>query len=102
VFRYAVTGFRAGIFYPEGYTLDNLTNENTTYLIPDFFSPRESMSCVKKIHSLIFEFELFGWYTDDKLWPRERNWKMFQQWFNIEINSEVFDLVNGKLEKEDL
>jgi hypothetical protein len=37
-------------------------------------------------------------------WGRwKRNWKMFQEWFDIEINSEVIDLVDDEeIEKEEL
>jgi hypothetical protein len=50
----------------------------------------------------IFEFELFAWYTPEELWPKNRTWKMFQEWFEVEINSEVFDLVEGEIEKEEM
>ena len=68
----------------------------------EFVGPNESMAYVKKIYSNIFEFELWGWYTAKELWPKNRNWEMFQEWFSIEINSEVFDLVDRDIEKEEL
>ena len=37
-----------------------------------------------------------------ELWPVEKNWKMFQEWFRIEINSEVIDLVDKDIEKEEI
>ena len=82
------------------YTLQTISSENTTFLIPEYDYPEQSMTYVKNVSSYIFEFELFGWYTAEELWPKMRNWKMFQEWFDIEINSEVFDLVDEKIEKE--
>ena len=76
--------------------------ENLTFLIPELFGHNESMAYVKKTYSQIFEFELWGWITDEDLWPENRTWKMFQDWFEIEINSEVFDLVDGDIEKEEM
>jgi hypothetical protein len=35
-------------------------------------------------------------------WPGKRNWKVFKEWFEIEINSEVFDLVDEAIEKDDV
>jgi hypothetical protein len=78
-----------------------MPEENITLLIPEFFGPEESLAYVKKVYSYIFEFELFGWYTDEEHWPPKRPWKMFQEWFDIEMNSEVFDLVDGEIEKEE-
>lgn len=84
-------------------TIENISRENTTFLIPEFFGPVESMEYLKKYYNLIFEFEFFGWYTDEELWPQKRDWKMFQQWFDVEINSEVFDLVGDEeIEKEEM
>ena len=84
-------------------TLKTVTSENLTFLIPDFFGPKESLDYIKEVYSDIFKFELFGWYTAEELWPQKRNWKMFQEWFSIEINSEVLDLVvDEEIEKEDL
>lgn len=83
-------------------TLENMPTENTTFLIPEFFGPKESLAYVKKVYSQMFEFELIGWYTAKELWPKKRNWNMFQEWFSIEINSEVLDLVDSKIEREEM
>ncbi len=83
-------------------TLEDISTENTTFLIPEFDFVQDSLECVKEIYSDIFRFELFGWYTDDELWPRNRTWEMFQEWFEIEINSEVFDLVDEAIKKEEM
>jgi hypothetical protein len=83
-------------------TLERISSENTTFLIPEFFGHNESLVYIKKIYDQIFEFELFGWYTDEDLWPEKRTWKMFQEWFDIEMNSEVFDLVDEYIEKEEM
>jgi hypothetical protein len=83
------------------FTLERISGDNVTYLIPEFFGPVESLAYVKKKFALIFENALMGWYTDKKLWPKKRNWKIFQEWFEIEINSEVIDLVNEEIWKEE-
>ena len=85
-------------------TLESVSDDNSTFLVPEFFGPVESLSYIKVNHGQIFEWELFGWYTEEELWPQEkRNWEMFQAWFSIEINSEVIDLVDDEeIEKEEL
>jgi hypothetical protein len=41
-------------------TLERISSENTTFLIPEFFGHNESLVYIKKIYDQIFEFELFG------------------------------------------
>ena len=84
------------------FTLEQISKENLTFLIPEYDDPTNSLAYIKRIYSDIFEFELFGWITTEELWPKKRTWKIFREWFDVEINSEVFDLVDGKIEKEEL
>ena len=85
-------------------TIESISEDNSTFLVPEFFGPDESLEYIKKQYSQIFEWELFGWYTDEELWPQgKRSWKMFQEWFDVEINSEVIDMVDvEEIEKEEL
>ncbi len=39
---------------------------------------------------------------DEKLQPKNRNFKMFKKWFDVEIHSMVIDLVDEGIEKEEL
>ena len=83
------------------YTLENLSKENLVFLIPEQNTPEEALKYIRKNCSIIFEWELWGWITDEKYWIQNRNWKTFNEWFEIEINSEVFDLVPAPIERED-
>lgn len=84
------------------FTLEQILEDNITFLIPEYDNPEDSRNYVKKMNSQIFEWELWGWIVTKELWPKNRNWEMFQEWFSFEINSEIFDLVDGDIEKEDL
>lgn len=84
------------------YSLEELSADNLTFLIPEAESPDEAMDYIRKKHDLIFEWELWGWVTVKECWPAKRDWKVFKEWFEIEISSEVFDLVDGAVEKEDV
>lgn len=84
------------------YTLEQISKENITFLIPEYDSPGGAMDYMRKKHGLIFEWELWGWTTAEEYWPKNRNWKTFNEWFDIELNSEVFDLADGDIEKEDV
>ena len=55
---------------------------------------------VKK-HSLeIFKNELEGWYTDQEMWPADLSWKVFNEWMDFEVQTMVYDLVDGTIEKD--
>ena len=84
------------------YTIEQISKDNLTFLIPEYDNPQSSYNYIKKNYEMIFGFELWGWITAEELWPKNRNWKMFNEWFDVEVNSEVFDLVDKNIEKEDL
>jgi hypothetical protein len=84
------------------FTLERISEDNITFLIPQYDNPEDSKNYIRKRFKNIFEWELFGWIVTEELWPKNRTWEMFQEWFSVEINSEVFDLVDGEIEKEEM
>jgi len=84
------------------YTLEQISADNLIFLIPQSDNPNEAMEYIRKGYGLIFEWAFGVWATAEELWPAKRNWKMLNDWFDIEICSEVFDLVDGRIEKEDV
>jgi hypothetical protein len=84
------------------FTLERISEDNITFLIPQYDNPEDSKNCIRKRFKQIFEWELWGWIVTKELWPKKRTWKIFQEWFDIEINSEIFDLVDGEIEKEEM
>jgi len=84
------------------YTMEQLRQDCLTFLIPIFDHPDDIIKFLKKSFHQIFDWELYGWSMDREDWPGNRNWKMFSEWFDIEINSEVFDLVETPIEVETL
>ncbi|MFQ6092924.1 MAG: hypothetical protein ACE5OR_09610 [bacterium] len=82
-------------------TLQRLNADSTAYLIPLFDDYQEGESFIKENYRLIFEHELNGWHLDEKDWPRDRTYKRFKEWFDIELHSMALDLVQGDIEKEE-
>ncbi len=75
--------------YPNG---DHDLNGCMTYLIS---SDNEDVELwVKNKYDKLFTRELEGWHTNKKDWPKKRTYKMFQQWFQVEISEMVYDLEN--------
>lgn len=42
-------------------------------------------------HQALFETELEGWYTDESLWPQNRDLDLFYQWFTVECHTMLLD-----------
>jgi hypothetical protein len=82
-----------------GMTLDTVNRERTVYLIGDEHAEsRAAMySWVERHYRELFEAELEGWYTDSQLWPRERTFRLFQAWFDVECHSAVVDMAEGDI-----
>jgi hypothetical protein len=79
----------------------NPNNEQTVYLIPSYDDDEQAWEILKGVHSTIFENELFGWHTDETVWPKGRNFAMFKERFHIELHSVVEDLCDYDLVDED-
>ncbi|MBN2272540.1 MAG: hypothetical protein JXN61_18145 [Sedimentisphaerales bacterium] len=73
------------------YTLEQISADNLTFLIPQSDNSDEAMEYIRKRYDLIFEWAFGGCAATEELWSAKRNWKMLDDLFDIEIYSEVFD-----------
>lgn len=76
-------------------------DERTVYLIPSYEDEEAAWAILEKMHPAIFENELHGWHTDKAAWPRDRDFAMFKDWFEIELHSVVEDLCDFEIVDED-
>jgi len=76
-------------------TLAELCQEGTVYLIPEVDAGPDAW--LRRNYKAIFENELNGWCTDDSLWPEDRSFKVFQEFFNIKFCSIVLDMGKGAI-----
>ena len=72
--------------YPED--MDDI-KETRTYLISEDIDEIEAW-LAKKFDKL-FTFELATWHTNKQEWPQKRNYKMFKEWFQIDISTMIYD-----------
>ncbi|UCF91286.1 MAG: hypothetical protein JSW39_23910 [Desulfobacterales bacterium] len=81
-------------------TLESANEDRNVYLITDEdgenFEEWVSLNC-----KTLFENELEGWYTDKSLWPKKRNKKTFNEWFDVECHTVIIDTVGGKIEDDE-
>lgn len=83
-------------------TLADLRAEASVYLL----SPGDEMDplelSLKRHYGQIFSRELEAWCIDESTWPMDRDWDVFQEWFEYEIGSMVIDLDPKPLRREPL
>jgi len=76
---------------------ENMIGESSTYLIPEDFNDAEKL--LKKHFKKIFKNELFMMWEDENDWPVNRSFKVFNEWFSVEISSFVYDIGKQNLKK---
>lgn len=82
---------------PDNVTLEELNEDTTTYLVPEYDDDAHREWVLKKVYKDIFEEQLYGWWADEKDWPTKRDLKTFKQWFHVEFHSMIIDLVGTEL-----
>lgn len=80
-------------------TLAKIQKDPTAYLLPE--SRAEPDQIVRRHYKALFEQELESWYTDPDLWPKDRSFKTFKQFFAVQVSTMVFDLGDGTIEREE-
>lgn len=79
-------------------TLEDARDDCTVILIPEYEDSDQAKKNIKELHTWIFESELNAWFTDRKAWPKSRSFKLFQEWFDVEIHSLVVDSSEDPIE----
>jgi hypothetical protein len=77
-------------------------DEQTVYLIQDCDDEEDAWHDLRQTFATIFENELYGWHTDEELWPRDRTFEMFKRWFKFEFHSIVIDIGFEGIEDDDI
>ena len=82
--------------------IGSLTKDCTAILLPDDLdTDEESIKYIKAIYKKLFEIELKGWCIDKNFWPKNRNFALFNEWFDLEFHSEIYDSLETDIEKEE-
>lgn len=75
-------------------------NEGNVYLLPDFEEVKQMENWLKKNFDDIFSDQLNNWIIDENLWPKNRTFKMFKEWFNYSLHTMVWDTEESFIDKE--
>lgn len=63
-----------------------------TYLLPAYDEEEDLKEFIHGNHGIFFEEELAAWTDDESVWPADRSWEMFTEWFDLHISALVYDL----------
>ncbi|WP_017431147.1 hypothetical protein [Vreelandella jeotgali] len=76
----------------EDLTLDDVERESTVYLIPEMDTPEALEAYVRERYLEIFETELRAWEEDERQWPDNLDWALFEDFLRIEHSFLAVDL----------
>jgi len=84
------------------FTLEGLRQEQDVYLLPsgEINTPEQAQQWALQNFSILFESFLHDWFTNEAMWPKRRTRKMFQEWFDVQYHSLIWDLSPDPIEHE--
>ena len=86
---------------PANITLEEINEDNTLYLIPEYEEEKDREKLLKKKYLDIFCELLEDWCLDETYWPKSRTIATFNKWFSVEFHSVVIDLDGGQIIHEE-
>jgi hypothetical protein len=60
-------------------------------IIPEFDRKSDALEWLRENCAPVFEFELTQWTGDDAVWPPDRSWPVFSEWFDVTVALNVHD-----------
>ena len=84
-----------------GITIESANQDRTVYLILE--NDAEKLEeWISLNFKELFESELEDWYTDESLWPKKRNRKIFNEWFAVQCHGVLIDTVGSKIVDDEI
>ena len=83
-------------------TLDEVNEEPKVYLLPEYDLQDEREELLEGCCDIVFENQLYEWWTDEDQWPAPRHLGLFLEWFEVEFHSRIFDLTDAPLFDDEL
>lgn len=78
----------------------SLDDEPTVYLVPPFDDEEQGREILVEAFPVLFERELYGWWTDEARWPPDRDLAMFHAWFQVDLLPVLEDVCEGPIVDE--
>ena len=77
--------------------LRKLREEPSIYLVEVIDSLDDFPELVANYWEWVFREQLNGWMRDPELWPEELTREMFLEWFDCELSTMIWDMLNTKI-----
>jgi hypothetical protein len=74
----------------------------SVYLLPEGVEEEDLIEWIEDNYATLFESQLSAWTEDEASWPKNRDLKMFREWFRVDLHSVVVDVADDDIEGEDL
>lgn len=84
----------------EELTLEEARKDCTAFLIPEGKHDGDAEAYLRRHYTALFEIELDSWYRDPEGWPSKRTYKLFREWFDVDIHGMVMDAAEAPLIRE--
>jgi hypothetical protein len=73
---------------------------SSAFLIPDFEWDGEAQVWLQENCGILFELMLADWIESPEVWPANREWIVFRDWFKVEHIDTAWDLVDESLSSD--
>ena len=67
--------------------------EPEVFLFPGFKTLDQAESFIRNFYDLFFQYELRKWNLNPQLWPENRTYELFREWFDIRVSTTVSDML---------
>ena len=81
---------------------DDLRSDCNAYLIPEVESEEDLEKYFKKNFRTFLEAELTDWSQDTALWPSPLTYALCEKFFDVDIQTVVYDLVPQDIQKDEV
>lgn len=81
--------------------VEKINRESHVYLLSEHATEQELKLIMPNLYYDIFEIEVQSFCRDKSMWPKNRDYKTFLEWFDIEVHSMVLDPHEDEIIKEE-
>ncbi|MGE5409424.1 MAG: hypothetical protein ACM3MI_00580 [Clostridiales bacterium] len=81
-------------------TLNDIREDATTFMIPQADQREQNEKYIRSIFPDLFDMLLEEWHLDENMWPKNRDYELFREWFELEIHTIVIDTVESSIRKD--
>ena len=82
--------------------IEHLQTRISVYLVAEDPAGKSESAPIQNYFQEIFALELEAWDTREEVWPDTSDYRLFQNWFEVEVESVVVDLEDFAVEIEEL